>query len=203
MNDAYETLGVSRNASDEEIKKAYRELARKYHPDNYADNPLADLAAEQMKKINEAYDTIMNERKNGSAKTNYGGGSSSYSTSTEFADIRSMIQSGRLEEAQVLLDGVPPQKRSAEWYFLNGSIQYRRGWFDRAYASFSAAYNMNPSNPEYREAFSRMQRQGTANPYRRSGQYNSSENDVCDCCGSLICADCCCEAMGGDLISCC
>ena len=56
MNDPYSVLGVSPDASDEEIKKAYRELARKYHPDNYQNNPLADLAEEKMKAINEAYD---------------------------------------------------------------------------------------------------------------------------------------------------
>ena len=56
MRDPYEILGVSRDASDEEIKNAYRQLARKYHPDNYADNPLSDLASEKMKEINEAYD---------------------------------------------------------------------------------------------------------------------------------------------------
>ena len=55
MNDPYVTLGISRTASDEEVKKAYRELARKYHPDNYVNNPLADLAQEKMKEINEAY----------------------------------------------------------------------------------------------------------------------------------------------------
>ena len=63
MTNPYEVLGVSENASDEEIKKAYRELARKYHPDNYADNPLSDLAGEKMKEINDAYDQIVNSRR--------------------------------------------------------------------------------------------------------------------------------------------
>ena len=58
MNNPYEVLGVSENASDEEIKAAYRKLAKKYHPDNYADSPLADVAEQKMKEINEAYDTI-------------------------------------------------------------------------------------------------------------------------------------------------
>ena len=59
MKDPYEVLGVPHGASEDEIKKAYRELARKYHPDNYANNPLADLAQEKMKEINEAYATLM------------------------------------------------------------------------------------------------------------------------------------------------
>ena len=58
MKDPYTILGVSRDASDEEIKKAYRALARKYHPDNYAGSDLADVAEEKMKEINEAYDLI-------------------------------------------------------------------------------------------------------------------------------------------------
>ena len=65
LNDPYSVLGVSPNASDEEIKKAYRELARKYHPDNYQNNPLADLAEEKMKEINEAYETITKQRSGG------------------------------------------------------------------------------------------------------------------------------------------
>ena len=63
MKDPYVVLGVDKNASEEEIKNAYRELARKYHPDNYANNPLSDLAEDKMKEINEAYDAIVNERK--------------------------------------------------------------------------------------------------------------------------------------------
>ena len=65
MNDPYKVLNIPNTASDEEVKRAYRELARKYHPDNYHDNPLADLAQEKMKEINEAYDTITKARESG------------------------------------------------------------------------------------------------------------------------------------------
>ena len=69
MNDPYKVLNVSPSASDEEVKKAYRDLARKYHPDNYHDNPLADLAQEKMKEINEAYEQIQKQRRGGRATT--------------------------------------------------------------------------------------------------------------------------------------
>ena len=73
MRDPYSVLGVSQNASDDEVKKAYRELARKYHPDNYQNNPLADLAEEKMKEINEAYDTITKQRSGGYSGSSPGG----------------------------------------------------------------------------------------------------------------------------------
>ena len=69
MKNPYEILGVSENASDEEIKKAYRKLAKQYHPDNYTDNPLKDLADEKMKEVNEAYDTIQKLRSAGGSGT--------------------------------------------------------------------------------------------------------------------------------------
>lgn len=204
MKNPYSVLGIEPSASDEEVKKAYRELARKYHPDSYADNPLSDLAAEKMKEINDAYDAIMNMRRNKTGNSSYNSGSY-YSAPSDFADVRDMINRGNLDQAQVILDGVPINKRNAEWYFLSGTVQYKRGYFDNAYTSFSTASRMDPSNPEYAEAFRRIQHQasgrGFSNPYRSSG--NMGGNDACDCCTSLICADCCCEMMGGDLIRCC
>ena len=155
MKDPYAVLGVSSNASDDEIKNAYRELARKYHPDNYADNPLSDLAGEKMKEINEAYDQIMNMRRAGK---NSNGSAYNSSASSSFPEVRTLINQGRLEQAQEVLDGVPPQSRDAEWYFLNGTVLYRRGWFDQAFTSFTTASRMDPSNMEYRNAVNNAQR---------------------------------------------
>lgn len=85
MKDPYEVLGISRNASDDEVKTAYRDLSRKYHPDNYQDNPLANLAEDKFKEVQEAYEAIMNERKNpysqgfyGTAGDGFGSGNSGY-----------------------------------------------------------------------------------------------------------------------------
>ena len=201
MKDPYQILGISRNATDEEVKNAYRNLAKKYHPDSYGDNPLADLAEEKMQEINEAYDSIMASRKSGKKSgTNYG-----YTNSyeTNFPEIRSLINQNRLEKALELLDGTPVQNRNAEWYFLNGTVLYRRGWFDQAYTSFATASRMDPANPEYRNAVNNAQRQANRsqhNPYRT---YNGGTNcDACTMCQGLICADCCCEMAGGNLCSC-
>ncbi len=203
MKDYYSVLGINKNATDDEVKAAYKEMAKKYHPDNYADNPLSDLAAEKMKEINEAYDGIMNERRRRKSSANHAGGNY-YNASSNFSDVRSLITNNRLEEAQEILDGVPPERRDAEWYFLNGTVLYKRGWFDNAYTNFATACRMDPMNPEYREAMNRVQRSAGGNfnnPYRSAP--NMGGMSACDCCSNLICADCCCECMGGDLIPCC
>ena len=208
MSDPYSVLGISKNATDDEVKTAYRNLARKYHPDAYADNPLADLAQEKMQEINAAYDQIMNERRNG-AKTSSGGWNPSQNANSQYADIRQLISAARYDDAQELLDGVPIASRDAEWYFLNGSVQYKRGWFDNAFTSFSTACRMDPQNEEYRAALNHLQRQrsgfgGSYGGYRQSNYGNGSSGcSACDVCTTLWCADTCCECMGGDLISCC
>ena len=205
MRDPYEVLGVARDATDDQVKAAYRQLARKYHPDHYDGNPLSDLAQEKMKEINEAYDQIMAERSGKSSQNQYYSGYSPNHGNSSFADIRAIISAGRYEDAQVLLDGVPPQKRDAEWYFLNGSVLYRRGWFEDAYTSFATAVRMDPNNPEYTAALNQLNRQRSGAAFRtnRTGGTTGGGCSACDVCSGLICADCCCECMGGDLIRCC
>ena len=214
MTDPYKVLGVSKRATEEEVKQAYRELAKKYHPDNYINNPLADLAASKMQEINEAYDQVIEEIRirnqsqsnQGSAYTQSGAG---YSGASNFSDIRNLINNGKFIEAEELLDGVPSAQRDAEWNFLKGSVYFSRGWLDEATKFFQTACNMNPNNAEYRAALNQImwQRRGGMNgapqsPYRNTNGQPSGCSG-CDVCSGLICADCCCECCGGDLIRCC
>ena len=160
MTDPYVVLGVSRTASDEEIKKKYRELARKYHPDNYANNPLADLAQEKMKQINEAYDAITKERAGGGAQYKtytQPGSTSSGSASGPYRDVRSAIMAGDLARAEMILGSIV--ERNAEWHFLMGAVAYHRGWMDEASKYFRQAASIDPGNAEYRQAVAQMESQ--------------------------------------------
>ena len=199
MNDPYQTLGVSENASDEEIKKAYRDLARKYHPDNYHDNPLADLAQEKMKEINAAYEEI-NRRRSGGNRTSggsYGGYQQQYgqyqgrSSSSVLQQVRIAIQSGDLSRAEALLANY--SDHNAEWNFLQGAVCYRRGWMDEAKRYYETAVQMDPNNLEYRRALDILE--GRGNTYRPNGYGNGTTNifgnDICSkVCGALVCMNC-------------
>ncbi|MBR6739552.1 MAG: J domain-containing protein [Clostridia bacterium] len=197
--DPYKVLGVSRNASDEEIRAAHRALAKKYHPDNYVNNPLADLAAEKMKEINAAYEQIQNERAGRQTNSgSYGGDYNDNGSSSKYAAVRNFIAYGDLDAAERLLN--EQEDHDAEWYFLKGSVCFRRGWMDAAEDNFARATEMDPSNREYAAAYDRMSHRRTV--YHERGGYDN-EMSFCTCCNNLICADCCCECMGGDLIPCC
>ena len=190
MRDPYSVLGVSQNASDDEVKKAYRELARKYHPDNYQNNPLADLAEEKMKEINEAYDTITKQRSGEMPRSGgYGGGyQQGYASNPTYGRVRNLINVGDLTQAEQLLYQVG--QKDGEWYFLSGSIAYRRGWLDEAMQNYTLAVQMDPNNMEYRQALTVMQR-GSMGGYRPAGYGGGI--DSMDCCTTMMCLNCLCR----------
>ena len=199
-NDPYKVLGIERTATDEEVKKAYRELARKYHPDNYVNTPLADLAEEKMKEINEAYEMIQKMRKeNADGYSDFyrqGDSGSTYGRERLY-EIRSYIESNNFYEAEIRLNSVPSADRNAEWYFLKGIVFRARGWYFEASKYFEAACRMDPANTEYRIALESIRTYTVP-----SGRYRS-DDAICSLCCGLTIADCCCECCGGDLISCC
>ena len=196
----YEILGVSENATDEQIKEAYKELVKKYHPDKYQNNPLADLAEAKMQEINEAYDTIVKQRGSANGSSGYGGsyGSQDYGYSSsgtaDFSQVRRNIDAGNLAAAETILNNT--QDRSAEWYFLSGVVALRKGWYDEAGAKLQTACNMEPSNMEYRRHLASLRsRPGQYQNTATGKGYMSNEDMCCKALQCYLCADCCCDCI--------
>ena len=91
--------------------------------------------------------------------------------------------------------------RGAEWNFLMGTLNFRRGWMDEASRYFRIAATMDPGNTEYRQAVAYMENAGRQ-PFTTTSVSRSTDPDFCGICANLMLADCCCEMMGGDLIRC-
>lgn len=200
VQDPYKVLGVSPDASDEEIKKAYRELAKKYHPDR---NPGDAEAARRMNEINAAYDQI----KNGNTSSQqyggfggfggyggYGGGwGGAHEQAQERAECRAAvnyIRNGRYQEALTALSGVPTYERDARWYYLHAVANMYLGNRIAAMDSAQQAVNMDPDNSEYSRFLQHLQTGGT---YYKN--YSSDFNTVCcpcsDPCTSYLCFSMC------------
>lgn len=197
ITDPYEVLGVPKTATKDEIKKAYRDLAKKYHPDVHTDNPLADLAEEKFKEVQSAYEQIMNEEEAKSGFNTRSAGNAN-SGAYNYVNIRTLIARNDLRSARKSLDSIA--LKSAEWYFLSGVVYSRFGNAGLALKDMAMAVEMDPGNTEYVNAYYSLQNQGQRyqNTYR---QYNSGGNLGSLCC-QLWCMDSCCECVGCDLISC-
>ena len=210
IRDPYEVLGVPRTASKDEVEKAYRELAKKYHPDVHSDNPLADLAEEKFKEVQSAYDMIMNDQESragfntrGSGNQNSGGysqgeGSGANGGGYNYVNIRTLIARNDLRRARQSLDSI--SLKNAEWYFLSGLVYSRFGNLGLALKDMAMAVEMDPGSVEYVNAYYALQNQGQRyqSTYR---QYNSGDGCGNLCC-QIWCMDSCCECVGCDLISC-
>ena len=213
MKNPYEVLGISENASEEEIKKAYRDQVKKYHPDQYQDNPLSKLAEDKLREVNEAYEYLTGKGQttkasNGwSGRSGYTGGQSGGAAGGQnygdgsFRQVRMYINSGNIAAAEALLESI--QDKSAEWFYLRGLIFMKKGWYNEAIMNIKQACNMDPSNYEYRDALNRM---NANNNMYRGNAYNRGYGagpSFCDMCMCAWCTDSMCECCGGDVIGCC
>lgn len=209
MKDPYSILGVSKKASDDEVRAAYRELARKYHPDNYTDdNPLKELASEKMQEVNAAYEEIQRMR-SGKSK---GKGNNEYYTGSStgvYSEIRRKINDRRFGDAERMLFSVLESERTAEWHYLLSVTLMQRNRVNDAMRELEIACDMDPSNMEYQKCKEMFNNTANNYGYTYNNYYGSanqrprsSSDDACNCCANLICMDCLCECLGGDFISC-
>jgi len=202
MQDPYHVLGISPTATEDEIKKAYRSLAKKYHPDV---NNGSSEAEQRMKEINEAYSIIMKMRRDGTAGesgySGFGGYSSGFggyqhtygenSSSPQMQAARNYIQAGRYQEAFYLLENIT--ERTAEWYYLCGEACLGLGNRIAALNYARQAVSMNPNNFEYRALLSRLE--SSSHFYQDSGSVHGFNipstlcgNPCLTCClGNMLC----------------
>ena len=176
IDDPYKVLGVSPDASDEDIKKAYRRLAKKYHPDL---NPGDQVAAQKMQEVNAAYEQIKNPEKasQGPGYGGYGydpfGGYRQQSYSDQTGDqyqkaAQQYIRFGRYREALNALENCA--ERNARWYYLSALANSGLGNQVTALEHIRRAVSMEPDNPEYLRMLSHMENGGSV--YRQqAGQY--------------------------------
>lgn len=190
MENPYEVLGIKEGASQEEIKAAYKQMVKKYHPDRYQNNPLADLAEEKLREVNEAYDYLT--KNNGSYSSSsggysYGGGSGS---APEFQQIRRDLDANNLAAAEQALRRI--NVKNAEWVFLNGMLSYKKGWYDDAVANIQQACSMEPNNMEYKRTLNTLMNAGGGYRQQAMGRgYGANGDDMlCSACQCYICGDC-------------
>ena len=222
MMDPYQVLGVSRSASDEEIKKAYRSLSRKYHPDANVNNPNKDQAEEMFKKVQQAYDQVMKERQQGysssygSSYTNrqdssqqygysdfesfFGGFNGGYRNantgSPKMQAAANYIRARHFAEALHVLNDIPFGERSGQWYYYSSLANQGVGNNATAIEHIRRAVELEPSNMQYRQ-FQQNLEYGGDWYNSRSGSYDRPYNGMSGTCMSflllnLLC-NCCCR----------
>lgn len=203
--DPYEILGVPHSATDQEIKKAYRILSKKYHPDANIDKPNAKEYEEKFKQIQQAYQTIMDERQHRSSSRGYTGGFYSGRRSASSGDENSIhmqaavnfIRNGRFAEALRVLDGI--QNRNALWYYTAAIAHSGSGNNATALQYARKAVEMEPNNFEYQKLVQQLESPGFSyqtmqQPYVGSGWDDSG---CIRCCAANLCfnmlLNCCCN----------
>ena len=211
MQNPYSILGISQNASEDEIKKAYRVLAKKYHPDVNKDPGAEDRFIE----IQNAYQDIMDARKRGDTSNfwqqgqgqgAYGGfggfngfnqGSYSNNYSNDYQAVVNYLNSQRYMEAYNILSQM--QDRGADWHYLSAIAQYGMGNQIAAMELAEKACQMDPSNQQYRQLYAQMQ-SGRSRYQNMQQPFSMGGNDLC--CRLMMLSLCCNGCCGGRILCC-
>ncbi|MGN1404350.1 MAG: J domain-containing protein [Ruminococcus sp.] len=204
--DPYEVLGIPRNATDQEVKKAYRALSRKYHPDANVGKPDAKAYEEKFKQIQQAYQMIMDERQNGGASRSYSGFQGHSRNAAGSGDENSIhmqaavnfIRNGRFSEAVRVLEGM--KNRNANWYYTAAVAHSGAGNNATAVQYARTAAQMEPNNYEYQRLVQQLESPGFSyqqmqQPYMNSSGWDDSGCLRC-CAANLllnVLLNCCCH----------
>ena len=198
---AYDILGLPTSANEDDIKAAYRELAKKYSPENYSGNPLQPDADSRMNELNEAFDTLMAYLRGGSSDSAPYSSAGRRGSLGQYSAIRQLVNSGRIDEALAELQSAPHGAADAEWNFLMGSAYYYKGWLNQALSYFREAVRLEPSNSEYQAALRNLsgnaggEMPGT--PYGTPDPGGQALNCACNTCTLMCCMDACCSMCRG------
>ena len=207
MMNPYQVLGISRGASDDEIKRAYRNLSRKYHPYAHVNNPNKELAEEKFKEAQQAYAQIMKEKQTGSADgsytysryTNYSGGGAenTYEEASSYMQAAvNLLRSRNYRMAMQMLDKVPFSERNGRWYYFCAIANQGMGNLATAMEMIDKAVSLEPSNREYREFQQNLSFGGTWYTHM-GGAYERPYSRYDHFCLSLFCmqmfCNCCCR----------
>lgn len=201
--DPYQILGISPDASDDEVKKAYRTLSKKYHPDANINNVHQAEYTEKFKQVQNAYKTIMDNRKRGFTNQNYGGGQSySQGSSYQYAgndqaafqDVAAFINAQRHQDALNVLENI--KNKNALWFYYSAIAMNGIGNTITALEYAKTAAQMEPGNLQY--IFLVQQLQSSQGQYRTSQEtYGSPYASSMQCCYNILLLNlimsCCCR----------
>lgn len=211
MLNPYEVLGISSSATMDEVEMAYMKLSADLGDMRFREGEEGRQAAEKLQAVKEAYEEIRYMRGN-VAGTSYENGDYK-----PLGKVEELIQKGDLDSAQKILDS--QIDRGAEWHYMQAALYYRKGWIMESKAQLELARQLNPNEPKYAKAYKNLtnvinfgnpdgpggqagqSQSGGNNPYRSYPQGqpspDSSGDTCCKICGAIMCADCCCDCIGG------
>lgn len=215
IKDPYLVLGLTSDATQAQVEEAYARLKKEYQEKRFCEGEEGAKASRALSELEWAYKDCLDDLQNRVSITDNG---------TRLLKVEELIKQGELEQAQSVLDSL--EKRDAEWHYIQAIIYYKRNWHMESKKQLEIAITLEPANEKYKKSYDRLvqhinagnsqqsantqqagnqansqQRGGYQRPYNGTGADNTSA--CCNTCSTLICCDCCCECMGGDLIACC